>query len=203
MLWCAEVVCCCGTTDGESEAAPGARRWLARSAAAVTDLHAENEHTTAAACTSLVTCLPGLERVHLQLSKNTAPNGLGLLLEALASCPRLECLGLSLVYMDGFKEQLHPTTVLHSLAPFARLRSLTKLTLNVNEGDFGPLVDAVHALVPLTGLAELTIECMQDAVVPAALGQLKGLRSLSFYGFRSCVLEAGCFDLPNLQSLEF
>ena len=191
-----EVVDCCGTAVGESETAPGARRWLARCATAVKTLTAD---TTAAACTSLVTCLPALERVHLQLFKITAPNGLGRLLEALASCPRLECLGLCLDYVEG----LHPTSVPHSLAPFAQLQSLTQLSLSSLDADFYPLADVVRALVPLTGLAELTISCMQDAVVPAALGQLKGLRSLSFTGFRACVLEAGCFDLPNLLSLEF
>ena len=142
--------------------------------------------------------LPALEHAHLKLAKNTAPNGLGLLLEALASCTRLRSLGLTLVNA----EDVRPIESLQSLAPFAQLRSLTHLSLDFYDVDFYPLADVVRALVPLTGLAELTICCLQDAVVPAALGQLTALRSLRFISFMSCILEAGCFDLPNLQSLE-
>ena len=40
-------------------------------------------------------------------------------------------------------------------------------------------------------------------LVPAALGQLKALRVLTFTGICTCVLEAGCLDLPELQSLHF
>ena len=39
--------------------------------------------------------------------------------------------------------------------------------------------------------------------MPAALGQLKGLRSLQLSELEPCVLMAGCLDLPSLQSLEF
>ena len=42
-----------------------------------------------------------------------------------------------------------------------------------------------------------------SAVLPATLGQLKGLQSLTFCGLDPCVFEAGCLDLPNLVSLEF
>ena len=50
------------------------------------------------ACTSLVTCLPALEQVQLQLSGSIIPNGLGRLLEGLACCPCLASLNLSLNY---------------------------------------------------------------------------------------------------------
>ena len=40
-----------------------------------------------------------------------------------------------------------------------------------------------------------------DTVVPAALGQLKGLQALAFQGLHRCALQAGCLDLHNLQSL--
>ena len=199
MLCFIEIVDCSGTAAGESETAPGARRWLARSATSVKALSASTDHTTAAACTSLVTYLPALERVHLQLSRPMVQNGLGHLLEALASCPRLEGLGLCLDYVGG----LHRSSMLHSLAPFAQLCSLRQLSLNFYDMAFYPLADVVRALVPLTGLAELTICCLQDAVVPAALGQLKALRSLTFTGLMACVLEAGCFDLPKLLTLDF
>ena len=189
---------CYGTAVVESQTARGARRWLARNGRAVKALYASNEHTTTMACTSLVACLPALERVYLQLSTPMVVDGLGGLLEALASCLRLECLGLSLVYAEG----LHPIASLQSLAPFAQLRSLTQLSLSFIDVDFYPLADVVRALVPLTGLAELSIGCMQDAVVPVALRQLTALRSLPFTGLMSCILEAGCFNLPNLQSLE-
>ena len=39
--------------------------------------------------------------------------------------------------------------------------------------------------------------------MPAALGQLKSLRSLTFKYFQMYVFEAGCLDLPNLLSLTF
>ena len=58
------------------------------------------------------------------------------------------------------------------------------------------------SLVPLTGLAELTLSLYQTAVVPAALGQLKGLRLLKVCGCDPCALEAGCFNLPGLQRLD-
>ena len=43
----------------------------------------------------------------------------------------------------------------------------------------------------------------QRADVPAALGQLKGLRKLSFSKATACSFEAGCLELPNLLSLDF
>ena len=63
----------------------------------------------------------------------------------------------------------------------------------------------VGALVPLTGLAELSLWSTKDflddpddpAVLPAALGQLKGLGSLKLRRFSPCILEAGCLDLPQ------
>ena len=56
-------------------------------------------------------------------------------------------------------------------------------------------------------MAELKLsysfDAFQPAVVPAALGQLKGLRSLEIADLNPCVLEVGCLDLPNLLSLDF
>ena len=66
------------------------------------------------------------------------------------------------------------------------------------------MADIVSALVPLTGLAELYLELAYPPdIVPAALGQLKGLRSLTFKFLFPCVLEEGCLNLPNLLSLTF
>ena len=86
---------------------------------------------------------------------------------------------------------------------FAKLSSLTKLALGFHEEEHCTLADVVGALVPLTGLAELSLRLPQPAVVPAALVQFKGLQSLAFRDFSPCVLEAGCLDLPNLLSLDF
>lgn len=61
---------------------------------------------------------------------------------------------------------------------FAQLRSLTRLALRHGRVVPYTLADVVGALVPLTGLAELELGILRAAVVPAALGQLKGLRSL-------------------------
>ena len=175
-------------------------RWLARNAAAVRRLYV-NEAATAAACASLVTCLPALEQVQLHLSGRPLPGGLGRLLEALATCPRLNSLDLLLIDRDGSRK--HPNWMLSSLGPVAQLRSLTQLTLEFYNVGFYPLADVVRALVPLTGLVKLTVGLSQPIVVPAALGQLKALQSLKFNYFEDCVLEAGCFDLPNLLSLVF
>ena len=86
------------------------------------------------------------------------------------------------------------------------------------DADFYTLADVVYALVPLTGLAELKVylpdtvshraiiedleELEERAVVPAALGRLKALRSLQLHGSEECVLKPGCLNLPNLLSLE-
>ena len=91
---------------------------------------------------------------------------------------------------------------------FAKLQSLTKLTLSFYDEtsqSWCPrgLSEILTALVPLTGLAELAVCLSEDAVVPAALAQLKGLRSLELSGLTRTVLEAGCLDLPNLASLGF
>ena len=87
---------------------------------------------------------------------------------------------------------------------FAKLRGLTRLALFFGEEDpHGVLINVLGALVSLPGLAELKLSFKgEPAVVPAALGQLKGLRSLFMRGLDPCVLEAGCLDLPNLLSLE-
>ena len=68
---------------------------------------------------------------------------------------------------------------------------------------FYTLPGTVGTLVSLTGLTDLSLNLPQRAVVPAALGQLKGLRSLELCSMSPCVLEAGCLDLPNLLSLYF
>ena len=209
---------CCGTPGGQSEPACAARRWLARNAAAVRFLAVTWYATaTALACTSLVTCLPALEHVDLSPLRPMVPKDLERLLEALASCPRLGALCLRLTQhtvnpsrsmCDESKYPIVHTSMpnlgmVQSLAPFAKLRSLTKVSLYFGHRDFYPLPNVVGALASLTGLAELTVRLPQPAVVPAALGQLTGLRSLRFERFESCVLEAGCFDLPNLLTLEF
>ena len=99
--------------------------------------------------------------------------------------------------------------MLHSLAPFAQLRRLTDLSLHFYGVNFYPLADVVHALVSLTGLARLALDLSQPiglsqpTLVPTALGQLTGLQLLIFCYLEKCVLEVGCFDLPNLLGLEF
>ena len=88
---------------------------------------------------------------------------------------------------------------------FAKLRSLTKLVLDLgDEKNIFAVANMVDALGPLKGLAELTFNlCCEEALVPASLGQLQTLRSLELGYFRPCALEAGCLDLPNLLSLTF
>ena len=199
MLHLADSACCYGTAGGESEPASAIRRWLARNAAAVRVLFVD-KFVLATACTRLVTCLPALEDVQI-LSSLMAPCDLVRLLEALACCPRLGVLSLWVLNTDRCHGEVYP--IEHSLGPFAKLHSLTKLSFCFDDTEVCPLADVVRALVPLTGLAELGFTSEHPAVVPAALGQLKALRSLALMCFKSCIFEAGCFDLPNLLSLSF
>ena len=179
-------------------AACASRRWLARNAAGVKRIRSHN-YVEASAHTNLVSCLPALERVELWL-RPLLRNELACLLEALAWCPRLRELDLD-VSGHGKTEQGEDVQepFPHATA-FAKLSSLTKLSLAFDEGTLGTFVGA---LVPLTGLAELSLNFPRAAVVPAALGQLKGLRSLLLYNMQPCVLEAGCLVLPLLERLQF
>ena len=204
---------CCAAADGQSGraalAACAARRWLARNAAGV-KLVRTPTGMEASAWTSLVSCLPALQDITLKLTRPLMTDDLGCLLEALAQCTRVKAMDLStgqdritsVADLDLFWWPFPDA------AAFAKLRGLTKLTLSFDIEDEFWLADIKRALVPLTGLAELSIcsyaQCYdQPAVAPAALGQLKGLRSLKLRDFSPCVLEAGCLDLPNLMSLEF
>ena len=94
-----------------------------------------------------------------------------------------------------------PTFV--KLRSLAQLRSLTKLAMDFGKYEHCTLADVVDAVLPLTGLTELIISVYTPAVLPATLGQLKGLESLRFCGLYVRGFEAGCLDLPNLVSLQF
>ena len=156
----------------------------------------------APACTGLICYLPSLETVDLRLIAPLATNDLGGLLEALAWCTRLRALGLNMrdIDSDGADDDLY----LPFPAPaLAHLSSLTWLALQFDEQDPYALADLVGALVSLTGLAELRVGFPKPAVVPAVLGQLTGLRVLELYDICPCALEAGCFDLPDLEGLVF
>ena len=189
-------------------AAYAARRWLARNAAAVKVFICrfiyERTSTNIPTYMSLVSCLPALEDVKLWLPRPLVPRELDCLLEALAWLPGLRALALSVDDSDA-------NAVLHDEASrpcpdtsaFAKLCSLTKLALSFGVADTYTVAGVVDALVSLTGLAELNLGLPWSSVVPAALGQLKGLRSLVLSRLLPCVLEAGCLELPNLISLDF
>ena len=206
----------CGSADGRSGpavlAACAARRWLARSAADVKllrnklfrNLTRSRTRMAAPACTSLVSCLPALEDVTLMLCAPLDQEDLGCLLEVLAWCPGLRALDLYLSMPGFFEGHGH----LHWPFPepdLAKLRSLTSLALRFDASPY-ELDNVVDALVSLTGLVELCIKVFRTdevQVVPAALGQLKALRSLELTGMSPYILEAGCLDLPALQSMAF
>ena len=183
-----------------------ARRWLARYAAGVKSLSTW-KRAPASACVSLVSCLPALEDVDLSDTEPATADDSGSLLEALAWCPRLRALKLCIRLDHGEDGVPRRFPVAPALA---KLRGLTRLTLSMADLDTPSLDSVARALASLPGLAELTLTrwgCESDAscdnVVPAALGQLKGLRALAFDRLHRCALQAGCLDLPNLQSLVF
>ena len=180
-------------------AACAAKRWLARNAADVKLIRAKYEE--ALACASLVTCLPALEDASLWLCPLTRDD-LWWLLEALAKCPRLTALDLSIDCFEAGEDDGDLHWPFPYAPSFAKLSSLTKLALAFHEEEPCTLADVVGALVPLTGLAELSLRLFQPAVVPAALGRFKGLQALALWDFSPCVMEAGCLDLPNLLSLD-
>ena len=193
----------CASADGRSGpavlVADAAKRWLARSAAGVR-LICSQTAAAAPACISLVCCLPCLETVYLRLIAPLTINDLGSLLEALAWCTRLRALSL---YMYKYDSEAGEDLYTPFPAPaLARLSGLTSLALLFDKQDPYTLTDMVGALVSFAGLAELRLGFSKPTVA-AALGQLRGLRVLKFYGIRPCALEAGCLDLPVLQGLEF
>ena len=188
----------CGTADKETGTAvlTAARRWLVRNGADIKRVSG-TKPAPALACMRLVACLPALEDVRLTLPGLPVGNNLNCLLEVLASCP---CLADLRLYMESEDKGSAP----FPKAPaFAKLRSLRMLHLGLRAVAPSVLADVAHALAPLTGLAHLSIDMYEPAVLPAALGQLKGLLTLEFMGLKPCTFEAGCLDLPNLLWLRF
>ena len=123
--------------------------------------------------------MPALQTVDLRLPRPLVPTELGCLLNALSWLPRLQTLDLSVDnidaddYSDDEASQPCPDA-----SAFAKLRSLTKLRLSFGGADTYTVAGVVDALVSLTGLVQLELGLPRSTVVPAALGQLKGLRSL-------------------------
>ena len=167
-----------------------------RNAAYVTFI-CSREEAPAVACMSLVSCMPALEHVKLVLPGLPVAYDLNCLLEALAWCPHLDVLILSML------DDEEGNAPFPGVPAFAKLRSLRVLHLALSAVERHALADVVDALVSLPGLLELEIELFEPAILPEGLGQLKGLRHLDFLGLRSCTCEAGCLDLPNLLSLDF
>ena len=201
---CAAVLTFCSClADTRSGAAKAARLWLRRNAAGVKRLCNES-YSAASACTSLVSCLPALESADLHPCE---PGDLGRLLKALARCPRLTALGLTLT--DSF---LYHDDGL-GLAAIANLRSLTSLTWTYESYDNNLwyerdpcLADLVVALAPLTGLTDLSVDFFHlPIIVPSDLANLTGLRSLAICTqyFQACACEPWCLRLPELLTLTF
>ena len=153
----------CAFADGESAqaalAACSARRWLARYAAGVKVIRC---YADAAGCTRLVPCLPALEDVTLCFNMPLLRDDLGCLLEALAWCPRTRALTLSfgISVFKRFGDGYGPKWPFPDACVFAKLSSLTKLALTSDQWTPTPykFADVVGALVPLTGLAELSFD---------------------------------------------
>ena len=143
----------------------------------------------------------------MYLAEPLVRDDLGCLLEALAWCPRLKALDLSMEFFEADEGGEALNWPFPDASAFAKLSSLTKLALATSSKDVEPytLADMVLALTSLTALVELSLDPPQayGAVVPAALGQFKGLRELALRHLGPCVFEAGCLDLPSLQGLPF
>ena len=154
---------------------------------------------------SLVSCLPALETVDLCLPRPLVPMELGCLLNALSWLPRLQTPDLSVDEndADASSDDSSDDEACPDTSVFAKLRSLTKLALSFCEADTYTVAGVVDGLVSLTGLAVLNLGLPQSTVVPAALGQLKGLRSLVLSDMHLHDFEADCLNLPNLVSLDF
>ena len=97
-------------------------------------------------------CLLPLEIVELCMPGPQFTRGMSCLLETLAWCPRLRALSLSAGNYEGEVANVFPSLAL------AKLRSLTKLALQIGGADTYTLARVVGALVPLTDLAELEID---------------------------------------------
>ena len=177
-------------------AACAARRWLVRYAAGV-KLICGDEPAVASASMSLVSCLPALEHVELNLPGLPASNNLNCLLETLAWCPRLSLLGLCMTDEQA-SDKPFP-----DVPAFAKLRSLRTLNLSLQGLEPHFMANVVDALEPLTCLARLTVDVFEPTVQPAALRQLKGLQALRLCSLNPCSLRSDCLDLPNLQWLAF
>ena len=203
----AEFSGCCATADTQSAPAAltayAARRWLARNAAGVkavrSYVYIPETCVSIPAYLSLISCLPALEDVILTLPE-LVPHELHCLLEALAWWPRLRVLALYVHKIGPGNYNAEGEAPQPCPCVFAKLRSLRKLRLSAREVQSHTMAGVVEALVSLTGLAELELN-LQSSVVPAALGQLKGLRSLVLSDLRDGVFMAGCLELPKLERL--
>ena len=182
------------------------QRWLARNAAGVARIRSCGR-ATRVAYTNLLCCLPALEQAQLSIAGPLSWGDGATLLHALAGCPRLTALTMRVSrIMEDEADDMGPgVEPALDMPGFAKLRGLTKLALAFLDYDLPGAIDcSVDALVPLTGLAELSLRFFcHRVVVPAAVGQLKALRSLEFHHVTPCVLVAGCLDLPSLTSLSF
>ena len=179
------------------QAACAAKRWLARNGASVSRIRS-GFMFSASACMSLVSCLPALEHIHLVVELRKLDD-LGRLVEVLAWCSHVCALDLFILDNTGDDQPQFFCKV----PAFAKLRSLRRLGLSFGEAEVHHvLADVVDALVSLTGLEVLDMNLAQPACMPAALNKLKSLKALQLHSMKPCVFEAGCLDLPMLESLE-
>ena len=204
---------CCATADGRRRAARAARRWLARYAAGVKrisnqegsdECYVTECDAPASACARLVSCLPALESADLRIYGPLDQDNVGCLLEALASCTALRALDLFL-RPDHPVHAPQPVPASGCAPAFAKLRGLTKLALTLCDKYPYTLAEAIGPLLSLTGLVNLWIQqycsyVSPDAVVPAALGQLKGLQILQMDDLRSVSLRRGVSTCPTCRT---
>ena len=123
---------------------------------------------------------PALEGVTLDLTLLNSDD-LVCLLEVLAWCPGMRALDLSVDCVENYWPWPFPC------ASFAKLSSLTKLALTFDKEVTFTVANVLGALVPLKGLAELSLALPQRAVVPAALGRS---RVCSHWHFRASALAS-------------
>ena len=218
----------CGGADSQIGSLNPARRWLARHAAAAKAFTVkvdELSQTTLDSMDFLLSLLPGLEAASVTVAAEAIDQGdfgydqsyetisLGILVDALAQCQRLQA--LTLRYTANGMGIVPSAPVASLVSAFSKLSpSLVKLDVSVCEFQLPPSIGPgmLGNVAPLTGLTDLRLHVLYEATNEAphetsfltqSLSAFKRLHRLELSELRGLRLDAGCLELPDLASLTF